>query len=389
MAINDDKPYDPEDWEDEAWEMVTGQEDAALLAAEAELELREAEETVQQEAEVHAVEQDAGEGDATADEIAEEPRAHKELEDDASAVSSITRDHPHVSDVEDDEEEAEQEREAQECPGDGDLLGRRFSFGNQKLAAIPSLAEAEPQAAGLAEVGGSATLTGRGHGAHPLDLAEEDEEGKLDDEPDPLVETLSQMGFARERIERAIEVLRGAGDAEIDADTVIGEMEGEARPGAQGGTWDFVESNIRDFEEQHQIRHRTQACMHNLNQSAREFFADVREESQRFRSNLQAQCEEADVRVRDATQELGHRASAAGEQLRQANEEHRVLEKVAAAAAVGGAALLALGNPRAGAGALAVAGASLAAGEAMRQGSTRAGGAYARDYGLNEDLHLD
>jgi hypothetical protein len=68
-----------------------------------------------------------------------------------------------------------------------------------------------------------------------------------------------------------------------------------------------------------------------------------------------------------------------------ANEEHRILEKVVAVAVVGSAALLTLGNPRASLGAMAVAGATLAAGEVMRCPSGQSCGGGSRGHGL----HLD
>ena len=51
---------------------------------------------------------------------------------------------------------------------------------------------------------------------------------------------------------------------------------------------------------------------------------------------------------------------------------------------MGGATLLALGNPRAGVGAMAVAGATLAAGEVVKAQSEST-----RDYGLRQGVHLD
>ena len=62
-------------------------------------------------------------------------------------------------------------------------------------------------------------------------------------------------------------------------------------------------------------------------------------------------------------------------------EDLIIKENLNTAAVVGGATLLALGNPRAGVGAMAVAGASLAAGEVVKDSD--------RDYGRRRGVHLD
>eukprot|EP01083_Nonionella_stella_P071198 191123_1 len=319
-----------------------------------------------------------------------------------SGMSSITGDHHAISDVEEEEDEDPKE-------------GGGF----------------------LNEQEGAAT-------APPFEIPEENEtdEGKKEeasDDPDPLVETLSQMGFEKEQIEKAIDDLKESGETEIDADSVIGSIAGEnnrANRGDDAGaasprdginslssTWNFVESTVQDLDDQHELRRRTRTAVRNIHRSARDLWSnvqsesqrlgsnirdesqrlrsDLRDESERFRANLRETCDQADVRTRDTRTKVRSAASNAKESFVRANEEYRITEKVATVAVVGGATLLVLGNPRAGVGAMAVAGATLAAGEAMKNSSSPArggGSTYARDYGPsqqnfaprhNEDLHLD
>ena len=226
---------------------------------------------------------------------------------------------------------------------------------------------------------------------------------------DPLVEQLSQMGFEKEHIQKAIDDLREAGSTEIDADSIIGSMVGETVIGSSNNndendnneqnqqhhptnpfalplhsTWEFVESTVQEIDNRHQLRHRTQRCVQTINRSAQELWSNVKDESQKFRSNVRQTCDQADVQARNATVHVRTAASSAKDSLVRANEEYGVMEKVAALAIVGGATLLALGNPRAGVASMAIAGASIAAGEAMKSQQQQT-----RDYGLREGVHLD
>ena len=225
---------------------------------------------------------------------------------------------------------------------------------------------------------------------------------------DPLVEQLSQMGFEKEHIQKAIDDLREAGSTEIDADSIIGSMVGETVIGRNNNnddddnneqhqqhptnpfalplhsTWEFVESTVQEIDNRHQLRHRTQRCVQTINRSAQELWSNVKDESQKFRSNVRQTCDQADVQARNATVHVRTAASSAKDSLVRANEEYGVMEKVAAVAIVGGATLLALGSPRAGVASMAIAGASIAAGEAMKSQQQQT-----RDYGLREGVHLD
>eukprot|EP01083_Nonionella_stella_P085411 236855_1 len=191
------------------------------------------------------------------------------------------------------------------------------------------------------------------------------------------------MGFKKEEIEKAIAVLNEEGAYDIDEDSVIAEME---RQNNDGRPWDpFVEFSVRDLNHQNQLLHRrTQHVARNIGLSARELWSNVRDDSLRFGANLKAKCDEANLpeKTAQATTQAKFAAASAKDSICRANDEYRITDKLATAAVVGGATLLALGNPRAGVGIIAVAGATLAAGEAMKQSSARSGSTYTRDYGL-------
>ena len=208
-----------------------------------------------------------------------------------------------------------------------------------------------------------------------------------------LVDQLTQMGFKEEEIKIAISNLREAGQTEIDADSIIGQIMGEDNNANHNSnnnqdptnplelplrsTWEFVESTAQNLDRQHQLRQ-------SINRSAKELWSNVKDESQKIQSNFRNTCNQADVQARNATAHVQSAASSAKESIVRANEEYSIAEKVAAAAVVGGATLLALGNPRAGVGAMAVAGATLAAGEVVKAQSEST-----RDYGLRQGVHLD
>jgi len=207
-----------------------------------------------------------------------------------------------------------------------------------------------------------------------------------------LIDQLTHMGFKKEEIKIAISNLRDAGQIEIDVDSIIGSIVGEENNNATNqnsnnnqdptnplelplrSTWEFVESTAQNLDRQHQLRQR-------INRSAKELWSNVKDESQKIQSNFRNTCNQADVQARNATAHVQSVASSAKESIVRANEEYSIAEKVAAVAVVGGATLLALGNPRAGVGAMAVAGASLAAGEVVKDSD--------RDYGLRRGVHLD
>ena len=137
-------------------------------------------------------------------------------------------------------------------------------------------------------------------------------------------------------------------------------------------TWNFIDATFHDIDNQHQIRQRTRNSVNHINRSMQNLFENIANETQ------------------NASAQVCHAASSAKESISRANTEYKLSEKVATAAVIGGATLLALGNPRAGATALAVAGASLAVGEVMLPwNSEEATSRRREDYGLREGVHLD
>ena len=154
-------------------------------------------------------------------------------------------------------------------------------------------------------------------------------------------------------------------------------------------TWHFITSSFRDIEQQNQLRQRAQTGARKLNSSAQNLWSNLSNETQRLATTLQKHCDQADVQARDASQSIKRSVSTTKDNLCRLNSEYKIHEKVAAVAAVGGAVLLAAGNPRVGAGTLLVAGGALAAGEAMSASSERGCSTFTRDFGLREGVHLD
>ncbi len=136
-------------------------------------------------------------------------------------------------------------------------------------------------------------------------------------------------------------------------------------------TWNFIDATFHDIDNQHQIRQRTRNSVNHINRSMQSLFENIANETQ------------------TASAHVCHAASSAKESISRANTEYKLSEKVATAAVIGGATLLALGNPRAGATALAVAGASLAVGEVISSNSEEATSLRREEYGLREGVHLD
>mmetsp|Transcript_22282 Transcript_22282/g.40145 ORF Transcript_22282/g.40145 Transcript_22282/m.40145 type:complete len:458 (-) Transcript_22282:225-1598(-) len=457
MVLNNPKPYDISDSDDDLWEIV-GDETTSLVVSP------------NNDAHAMAV-PDSYIGDVTdinaeresheIDEISDPPNPNgitdKSKEDGNesffSGVSSITGDHHTVSDVEEREDfDALVDEVQQELPTGTlldlpeKLLGHRDEKSKQTVGEEGEEIEAyydntlghwvfprdgpagvtkplvpktedpvTPGASGtestekkdneksvISDIGESPSNMAPDNEASvtPATPSAEDSLENMDEEkPESsgLVNSLLNMGFEKGQISKAVKDLREAGTIEIDEDSVIASMMGETNNNNDGTTtWDFVESTARGFEEQHELHRRTQNFARNIELSARGLWSTIEEKSDRFRSNLQTTCEDADVRARRARERTAraathvkYAASSAKDSACRANEEYGITEKVAAAAVVGGAALLVLGSPRAGAGAIAVAGATLAAGEAMKQSSARSGSTHTRDYGLGEGVHLD
>jgi len=146
-------------------------------------------------------------------------------------------------------------------------------------------------------------------------------------------------------------------------------------------TWNFLENTFQGIDNQHQLRRRTSNSVKHINQSMQNLFSNITDETQRVR-------DQADVHARNASTHVSQAASSARESISRANAEYKLSEKVATVAVIGGATLLALGNPRAGVTALAVAGASLAVGE-VNSTYYEESPHSREEYGLPEGVHID
>ncbi|KAL3811997.1 hypothetical protein ACHAXA_009615 [Cyclostephanos tholiformis] len=326
-----------------------------------------------------------------------------------SGVSSITGEHHTVSDIEDGEEDDDDDD-----GGDGEDGGGEATMNERK--SFPGASPSESTGDG----GG-----GEDRAADVVDVP------SSTDVVSSLVGWLSEMGFEHDRIARAVSDLRSMmGATEIDADVVIGIMMDEAvafevadadnmrRPsscGAKKGdhpleplldVWEYVGSTIsRGWDERGGIpaRRLVEERVRAIGRTARGALSSVADESHRLVRRLVSQDREGedyhddddddddyddynvDARSADRYSTATAQMSPTKHPFRRAIEEHRILEKVVAVAVVGSAALLALGNPRASLGAMAVAGAGLAAGEAIRCSSEQSCGGKSRGHGL----HLD
>jgi hypothetical protein len=332
-----------------------------------------------------------------------------------SGVSSITGENRTVSDIEDGEDDDEGDE-------DDDDGGPRGEAMTEEPRRSPEAHTSE--STGDGGMGGDRAAVMAASSSTDNDVA--------------LATCLSEMGFEMERIARAVSHLRDAGVADIDPDVVIGIMTDETaafdvadddRRAASSScsshanidhhpldplldAWEYVGSTIsRGWDgrrgggvggEAPDARpRRTAGGVRAIGRTARGAWCSVADESHRLvrrlvnrdRGGGGGDCDDdidVDYDVDRARKADRHSAAtaqmrSAKDTFRRANEEHRILEKVVAVAVVGSAALLALGNPRASLGAMAVAGATLAAGEAMRCSSEQSCGGGSRGHGL----HLD
>lgn len=225
----------------------------------------------------------------------------------------------------------------------------------------------------------------------PVPVPVDHNESRRVTELEELVETLTNMGFTSDRIERALNELLDSGASDLDADSVIGAMEGggdRSLPNQTSTGWDFVDSTVHDLgQHTSELRRRTGNGVRALGQSARQFWSEVVDESDRARERFQTVFDNADEQAREKSTQIRYAAATTKDRFVRANEEHNILGKVATAAAVAGGLALCLGNPRAGLGAVAVAGSAVAVNETLR--TAPANSTYTRDVGLSEDLHLD
>ena len=200
-----------------------------------------------------------------------------------------------------------------------------------------------------------------------------------------LVEQLLSMGFEKAQIMGVISNLHSAGVSDIDADMIIGKMMGES-PTSTATTpsrsdencpleplldaWEHVGSTAREWDDRGRlfVRQRVVGQVQAVGRHAREAWTNA------FLSGERYEGDDLDYDVSDSrgghctdSQFRKPTTLAKSSFFRGVNEDNnRIIKGVVAVAIVGSATLLALGNPRASLGAMALTGAGIAAGEAIR-----------------------
>ena len=200
-----------------------------------------------------------------------------------------------------------------------------------------------------------------------------------------LVEQLLSMGFEKAQIMGVISDLHSTGVSDIDADMIIGKMMGES-PTSTATTpsrsdencpleplldaWEHVGSTAREWDDRGRlfVRQRVVGQVQAVGRHAREAWTNA------FLSGERYEGDDLDYDVSDSrgghctdSQFRKPTTLAKSSFFRGVNEDNnRIIKGVVAVAIVGSATLLALGNPRASLGAMALTGAGIAAGEAIR-----------------------
>ena len=144
-----------------------------------------------------------------------------------------------------------------------------------------------------------------------------------------------------------------------------------------------IKKTVKEIDQKHKIQESTVSGLKTVGASAKAFGNTIRHETERVGDCVKRSYEENDVqgKAKAAAQNVKQTAVSVGRKAKHFNEKYRVTEKIASAAVIVGAFRFAKGDHRGGTSALAVAGASYLAGEAMR--------APAHSTGLNEDLHME
>ena len=144
-----------------------------------------------------------------------------------------------------------------------------------------------------------------------------------------------------------------------------------------------IGNKVKDIDRRHKIRETTVSSVRSVGSSARALGKSVRLETTRVGDSMKRSYVENDVegKAKAAAEKVKETTVKVGRKVKRFNEKYRVTEKIAAAGVMVGALRLARGDRRGGTSALAVAGASYMAGEAMRT--------PAQSTELNEDLHLE
>lgn len=236
------------------------------------------------------------------------------------------------------------------------------------------------------------------------------EEGKI---PPKLIYQLSEeMGFERKLVKQTIVDLLEAGSTIIDADMVIGKMMGEEESAVLhppcdnennnplSDAWEHIGMTAhREWDDRgRHVHRRVVGQVQAIGRHAREAWTNVftgKGGVDEFEDDLDYDVSDArggcasDRYSSPASTQFHPAATSAKHTFRRANEDNRLMKGVVAVAIIGSATLLALGNPRASLGAMAVAGAGIAAGEAIRMHSSEHTCGTSRDYGTGRGLHLD
>jgi len=133
-----------------------------------------------------------------------------------------------------------------------------------------------------------------------------------------------------------------------------------------------IQSTVKRIDEKHKLQQKTKSVLNTVGKSAKTVGSNIRHETERIGDTIK----KSDVKGK--AQSI---AKSTSRKAKQFNDKFNVTDTVATAAVLSGAALLAKGNKKAGASAMAVAGASFLAGEALK--------APVHDDGLNERMHMD
>jgi len=200
-----------------------------------------------------------------------------------------------------------------------------------------------------------------------------------------LVEQLLSMGFEKAQIMGVISNLHSTGVTNIDANVIIGKMMGDEATSTATtpsrsdencpleplfDAWEHVGSTAREWDDRGRlfVRQRVVGQVQAVGRHAREAWTNA------FLSGERYEGDDLDYDVSDSrgghctdSQFRKPTTLAKSSFFRGVNEDNnRIIKGVVAVAIVGSATLLALGNPRASLGAMAVTGAGIAAGEAIR-----------------------
>mmetsp|Transcript_12154 Transcript_12154/g.16006 ORF Transcript_12154/g.16006 Transcript_12154/m.16006 type:complete len:309 (+) Transcript_12154:106-1032(+) len=133
-----------------------------------------------------------------------------------------------------------------------------------------------------------------------------------------------------------------------------------------------IQSTVKNVDEKLHIHEKSKSVFENVGKSARNAGCTIRQETKRIGDKIK----QSDLKGKSQ-----NAAKSASRKAKQFNDKYNVTETVTVAAVVSSATFLAKGDKKAGASAMAIAGASFLAGEAMK--------APAHDDGLNERMHME